>query len=210
MKRIVSTFAVAAGIAAASTGAAFGGHSGNLILNGGAELGAAGTDDSAIVAPQGWSTLGHFTAVKYGSSGLPDVTASTPIHGGATLFAGGPDNASSSAKQMVTVPQSWWKTVSAGRATAMVSADLGGWEGQSDAATVNFVFLDASGATAGSVKIGPITPETRSNETGLMVVRKSVPVPAATRSIRVTISAIRGTGDYNDGYIDNVSLTLAT
>jgi hypothetical protein len=38
--------------------------SGNLVRNGGAEVGAAAVDDAHVVAPAGWTTTGVFTAVR--------------------------------------------------------------------------------------------------------------------------------------------------
>ena len=102
------------------------------------------------------------------------------------------------------------KTVAAGRAKAVVSAGLGGWEGQPDAATVTYAFLDASGNTVGVVKLGPVTPAQRNADTGLLPVHRTTGVPSTARSVKITISAIRGSGAYNDGYADNVSLKLTT
>jgi hypothetical protein len=208
MKRIVQLVLIAAGLASLSAPAAFALSSPNLVINGGAELGPTGTSDGAIVAPKGWTTVGNFTAVTYGASGLPDTTASTPVGGGVSLFAGGPQNASSSARQTIAIPAGWVSAVAAGHVTAKVSAAFGGWEGQADAATVQYVFVDASGSTLGSVKIGPITPAQRGSVTKLMPVARAVPVPPGTRTIKIAIAAIRGSGAYNDGYADNVSLRL--
>jgi hypothetical protein len=184
----------------------------NLVSNGGAELGPTAGDDAATVPPQGWTTSGNFTAVKYGSTGstggLPDTAVSSSISGGVSMFAGGAKNASSSATQTVAVPDSWLKAVSAGQVTATVSADLGGWQDQPDAATVTYVFLDTSGTAVGSVKIGPVTPARRLSVTKFLSVTGTAPVPPTTRSVKITIAAIRGSGSYNDGYADNVSLKL--
>ena len=35
------------------------------------------------------------------------------------------------------------------------------------------------------------------------------PVPKMTRTIRVVVAANRNDGSYNDGYADNLSLTIA-
>ena len=209
MKRMMLAMLGVAGFAALSASAALALSGPNLVVNGGAELGTTGDSDSAVVAPLGWATVGNFTAVTYGASGLPDTTASTLIRGGKSLFAGGPDNASSSASQTVAIPTAWLKFVAAGHVTARLSAAFGGWEGQPDAATARYVFLDASGNALGSVTIGPVTPERRGMETKLMMVSRTVLVPVGTQRVQIKISAIRGSGSYNDGYADNVSFTLS-
>ena len=57
--------------------------------------------------------------------------------------------------------------------------------------------------------IGPVTPAERESVSNLLPRTAAFAVPAGTRSIRVTITATRAQGDYNDGYVDNVSLSLA-
>ena len=180
----------------------------NIVMNGGAESGSAASDDHGVVAPANWTVTGNFTAVKYGSSGFPDAAASTSVHGGANLFAGGPDNSESSATQKDEIPADWVSAVSGGHVTATLSASLGGYENQPDATTVRYQFLDGSGTTLLDATIGPVAPSQRQNITGLKAVSKVVTVPAGTRSVQITISAIRGIGAYNDGSADNVALTL--
>ena len=57
--------------------------------------------------------------------------------------------------------------------------------------------------------IGPVTPAERESVSNLLPRTAAFALPAGTRSIRVTITATRAQGDYNDGYVDNVSLSLA-
>ena len=173
---------------------------GNAVRNGNAERGKAAPSDSSVVVPTGWKTTGSFTAVRYGGSGLPGTAVAEAIGGGKAFFAGGPANRASSATQTVTV--------SSGYRTAVLSAALGGWSSQPDAATVRYRWLDATGKPLGTSVLGPVTPARRGNVTKLITVRKTVKVPAKTRRVAITISAIRGSGSYNDGYADNVSLTL--
>ncbi|MEI8104806.1 MAG: hypothetical protein WCH31_03050 [Actinomycetes bacterium] len=188
--------------------AALAASAGSIVVNGTAEVGPVATDDANVVAPQGWTTTGSFTGVRYGSSGVPGIDASAAIHGGVSMFAGGPNNASSAAWQSVKLPAVWVKAVAAGRGNARFTAALGGWEGQPDAATVTYLFQDGGGATVGSIRLGPVTPQMRVNVTKLIAVSKTAVVPASTRSVKVTITAIRGSGAYNDGYADNVGMTL--
>ncbi len=75
MKR--SAFALSLLFGLATAAAASAALSPNLVSNGGGETGSAATSDAQVVAPAGWTTTGNFTAVKYGSSGLPGVDSST-------------------------------------------------------------------------------------------------------------------------------------
>ena len=48
----------------------------------------------------------------------------------------------------------------------------------------------------------------RANETALPKKTIIGAVPRKTRTVRVTLAASRGAGDYNEGYADNLSLTI--
>jgi hypothetical protein len=177
----------------------------NLVSNPGAEAGAAAKDDQSVVPPAGWTTTGSFTAVSYGVSGLPSA-GEVPADG-ADLFAGGPGSSLSTASQTVKVSSSA-APIDAGSVDAVLSGWLGGWEGQEDAATVKATFLDTGAKALGSVTIGPVTATQRANKTTFLHRSAHERVPAGTRSIRVTITARRASGVYNDGYADGLSLTL--
>ncbi len=176
---------------------------GNLLQNGDAESGVGATGD-AVVPPPGWSTTGKFTAARYGTSGFP----SAPPGGGNNLFAGGSGQALSTGTQTVSVSSSA-AAIDAGQTKATLAALLGGWESQEDAATVQATFLDASGGSLGNLAIGPVTASERGNTSKLLPRSATALVPLGTRSIRVVITARRASGIYNDGYSDNVSLTLS-
>ena len=75
MVRLVKSISIVCGAFVFSALPAIAATTGNLVANGGAEVGATGDSDAAIVVPQGWTTSGNFTAVKYGSSGLPDTAS---------------------------------------------------------------------------------------------------------------------------------------
>src|SRR5690242_13671873 len=89
----VAGLLVASGGASASAAV----PSGNLIVNGGAEVGT-GSSDAATTAPvpiPGWTTTPNLTEHTYdpaGSANFPDVNASAAIRGGTQFFAGGPAN----------------------------------------------------------------------------------------------------------------------
>jgi hypothetical protein len=182
--------------------------SGNLVRNGGAEIGGAAPDASHVVRPAGWTTTGSFTAVKYSAGGgFPDAAVSKAIAGGKQFFAGGTPGVVSTASQVVPVPAAFHK---AGvKATAALYAALGGFSVQRDQASVTATFLSTTGTKLGAVRVGPVTPGRRGGATKLVAGVKKVPLPAGTTSIRVTITASALSGGYNDGYADNVAVRLS-
>jgi hypothetical protein len=172
--------------------------SGNLLINGDAEASVAG----AATAPVGWVASPNFTVASYGAGGgFPD--------GSGRLFTGGPSTPSSTACQTVDVSGAS-AVIDAGRVTAMLSADIGGYATDGDSARVNSEFLGAAGETLGSFQTGPVSAADRDNKTKLLPRFASGALPAGTRSIKVTITAVRASGSYNDAYVDNVALTLKT
>jgi hypothetical protein len=185
---------------------------GNLVVNPGAEASAGAPDNSTIDPPQGWTTTaGELTAVQYGASGgFPTTADGAAVGGGANFFAGG--NASeSAATQVIDVSQAA-PEIDAGLVSATLSALEGGWAGQDDYATVTLRYLDASGQTlADLISLAPVTPADRNGVTELLPRSDAGKVPAGTRALRVTIDSVQptGQGPYDDGYVDNVSLTLS-
>ena len=182
----------------------------NLVKNGSAELGAAVTTTSGVTKTiPGWVQRGNFTVVKYGApGGFPDAAVSTTVTGGKNFFAGGPANPKSGATQVIKVG-SRAAMIDAKKLTATLSGYLGGFSSQRDSLTVSATFLDATGLKLGQIRIGPVTPAQRSNNTAMVAKSASGKVPPKTRSIQVSLNAVRTDGGYNDGYADNVKLTLA-
>src|SRR3954465_8760204 len=95
-------------------------------------------------------------------------------------------------------------------APATLSALLGGYLTQADSAAVTATFLSAASGALGTLVAGPVTPDDQQPETVLLSRTATATVPAGTRSISVRIDATRIEGAFNDGYIDNVSLTLGS
>ncbi len=151
-------------------------RSANLVTNGGAELGQAAANSGQIFAPQAWTTTGELTQVLYGASGFPTAANSKAIKGGKAFFAGG-NVALSTATQTDSVPSSWLKQVLRGRVKAVLSADLGGYAGQQDSATVVAHFLDSGGVELKTLQIGPVTVSARSGLTKLLPRTATVAVP---------------------------------
>jgi hypothetical protein len=183
----------------------------NLIRNGGAEAAPGVMDASHVSASMpGWTrTPNNFTAVKYAAGGgFPDATIAGPIGGKANFFAGGPNAATSSAVQVVKVAK-FKAPIDAGQRVATLSAFLGGYATHGDSMSVTATFLGETGRKLGVLKIGPVTVAERNSTTALIEKSASKAVPRKTRSIQVKLAAKRVNPSYNDGYADNVSLTLA-
>lgn len=182
--------------------------SGNLVQNPGAEASPGATTVTQIAPPAGWTTTSNFSAVAYEDiHGFPTKAFAASVRGGANFFAGGPNNALATATQTIDIAGAA-TDVDAGGVTATLKALLGGFSNHADAARVDLELLSATGGTLGSLRIGPVTPADRANQTKLLPRSAARPVPAGTRRLRVTITATRDRGPYNDGYADNVSVEL--
>jgi hypothetical protein len=180
----------------------------NLIVNGNAEQGEGVNDVNGIATDiPGWTRRGNFTVVKYGAPDFPSPELSTKVRGGVNFFAGGPKNVASSISQDIDVG-SQKGLINAGKAKATLSGNVGGYFTQTDWLRATAVFLAASGKRLGAMSIQSATPAARANQTDLPKKTISGAVPRTTRTIRVVLAASRGAGEYNDGYADNLSLTV--
>jgi hypothetical protein len=178
---------------------------GNLVVNGNAEAGPALPKS---VGAQGWATTGHFTAVNYGYDDYPNKLAPGPSDRGSRLFTGGTSDAVSTASQAADV-SSLGPAIDAGKVHYNFSAWIGGYASQRDYATVTATFYNASHTRLNSVQLGPVTSADRQGITALLRRQSSGPVPAGTRTIGVKVVSTRTEGASNDGYTDNISLTLS-
>ena len=180
----------------------------NLVVNGNAEQGEASPNGYDVVAEvPGWIRKGGFTVVSYGAADFPSIQQGSAIGGGKSFFAGGPGNAGSSVMQSIDVT-SKKALIDTGKAKASLSGYLGGYGGQNDSLSASAVFLGQTGKRLGTLKIGPVTAAERKLATGLLKKTKVGSVPRQTRSIRLTLGANRTAGAYNDGYADNLALTI--
>jgi hypothetical protein len=180
---------------------------GNLVVNGGAEAGP-GAEDLEVVAIPAWSVEGSFTAVEYGAPGFPSTDDSGLWSGGANFFAGGPGTDVSSATQRISV-RAAAPEIDEGRVTMALSAMVGGYNGQEDSASVFATALNADGRELRTLTLPPVTLEERNATTTLLSRAATAAVPRGTRSVTVRLVATNAGSNYNDGYVDNVSLTLA-
>jgi hypothetical protein len=179
----------------------------NLIVNGDAEAAVGSTDGTAVCTP-GWTATGEATTIQYNATGYLASTDPGPPSRGNNFFAGGDNDALSSLTQTVDVSADA-TAIDAAQVTYVLSGYLGGYDIQEDAAALQITFQSATAAALGTASIGPVTAEDRNNVTGLYLRTTTGSVPAGTRSIQVTLTMTRVTGDNNDGYADNLSLVLS-
>jgi hypothetical protein len=179
----------------------------NLVVNGNAEQGSGAHDASAVVAPNNWTTKGPFTVLAYGSPQFPSQSDMGPPDRGTYFFAGGPNNAQSSASQTIDL-SGGSGGIDGGSKRYTLSAWLGGFSNQNDNATVEVIFQDASGRPLGTGQIGPVTELTRAGKSGLVKTTTTGDVPKGARKAIVRILMQRTDGAYNDGYADDVSLVI--
>lgn len=183
---------------------------GNAIVNGDAESGTGVTNDSSVLPVPGWNTVGNFTAIQYATGlGFPGPGDPGPASRGVNFFTGGPTNASSSASQTVDT-SNISAQIDLGLISFVLSGYLGGFIANGDNAVLTANFLDGSNANIGSSFIGPVTAADRANTTGLFFRTTSGTLPVGTRSILFNLQMTRLTGDYNDGYADNLSFVASS
>lgn len=184
----------------------------NLIINGDAESDIGSSDGSPIGTVTGFaSTVGNFAVVKYGAviSGFPllSPTDPGPSGRGVNYFAGGP-SAVSMARQLIDI-STIASSIDLGSTRYQLSGFLGGWGNQGDNVVVRANFLNSANAPIGFAVLGPVSNVERGNVTSLLPRLTDGGVPVGTRSIDVSLAFTRTAGTYNDGFADNLSLTLA-
>jgi hypothetical protein len=164
----------------------------NLVVNGDAEAGTAGWS--------GYTGYNPFQSVDYGSNWvLP--TQPGPLERGNKMFAGFGQYAVG------------WQTLDFGLATTRATSYaltgwLGGWADQGDNALFYVQFLDEFNNEIGNSVLGPVTPQDRNNQTGLMFRETDGFVPTGTRKLSFWLSMERLASNDNDGYADNLSFVL--
>jgi len=164
----------------------------NLVVNGDAEAGMTGWN--------GYSGYDPIQSVNYGSSWvLP--TQPGPADRGNRMFAG--------VGQYAVGYQTFDFGQTTTRQTSFaLSGWLGGWTDQGDNALFYVQFLDDTGNALGGSALGPVTPQDRNNQTGLLYRETEGYVPAGTRSLSFFLSMERLVSNDNDGYADNLSFVL--
>jgi hypothetical protein len=197
---------------ALGTASAYAATSKNLIKNGTAEAGEGSADGSTVPVPDWTMKKGTtFTAVQYGpGGGFPTATDPGPKRRGLNFFAGGQSDVSNTIVATQTDSLKAYATAIAGGAvTFKLSGFLGGYSTQKDRATVELAFKDAHGMILSTAAIGPVTVAKRKGLTGLLARSATGSVPVGAVKVQVTLRFVRVSGSYNDGYADNLSLTLS-
>ena len=187
---------------------------GNLLVNGGFEGPHAGaTADTAPDIP-GWEETGAITFTRYGAAShlyMPSLTDSPRYGTGGSSFLWGGDSKATegvtAAAQTVDVSAAG-ASIDAGRATAQLSAYLGGALAYKDRMSARADFLGVDGAVLGSLAIGPVTAEDRRGLTTMLRRAGAAPVPSGARRIRVTLTSTDEDKAYSSATADNVKLTL--
>ena len=187
---------------------------GNLLINGGFEQGLGARLPGQQPAVPGWATDGGMTIARHGAHphrGFPSWLDAARWSGGSNLLWGGAAGAAgaTAATQVVDVAGSA-TAIDGGRATARLSAELGGALAVTDHMTATASFLNAGGAELGALSVGPVTAEPRRNQTTLLRREGSAPVPAGTRQVRVALRATAPAGGTSSALADNVRLALET
>lgn len=209
---------VAAAVPIVAAGAAHAaGAGGNLLANPGAEQGTGSTDPAcgAGGTVPGWTAtttrgIGHgaVTAEAYGTGSYPDATVAASINGGSNLFTGACLDTASSF-QVVDLSANA-ADIDAGHIQATLAADLGGYLTQEDAGqvTAKLYGADLASDPLATLTIGPVTAEDRNGITELLPRQAQQVLPAGTRQAVVELTFTRASGTANDGYADNISLSL--
>lgn len=181
----------------------------NLLLNGDFEQGpGAGTATGASNAVPGWTTFGGTTVLRYGGwphFGVPTWTDGARYGGGRNFLSGGNGALESRAEQAVDLGR-YADAVDGGRATATLSALLGGGLSYPDRMTVR-ADLSGAGGVLRSVTLGPVTAADRRNGTRLLPRAATFPLPAGTRSARVTVTST-DTDRYSSAIADSLRLSV--
>ncbi|MCX7086918.1 MAG: hypothetical protein NTV00_02570 [Methylococcales bacterium] len=204
-KTLLGKYTLACCAACVAVPALAGSYNSNLVSNGDAESLTSGVTGTQF---PGWISDKNVTIEPYSSAtGFPAPSSTDSPTRGNNFFYGG-NVTSAIAKQAVDLSFASASDIDAGKVAFTLSAWLGGYDTQSDYATVAVVFYDAQGLVLNTVSIGPVSTADRASKTSLLQRTTSGILPSKTRSAVVEMHFTRQAGTANDGYIDDVSLTL--
>ena len=179
----------------------------NLIKDPGGEL--SSPDQSGDQVPVTfWTPLKGtgFTTGRYNSPGFDEPFTPRAPHAGHAFFTGGPDSHLSGATQLVPLTSA---LIAKGQATFVASGYLGGFSDQHDYMSLTITWETATGTAISKVVLGPVTEEQRKGVTSLYLRSKTGIVPKNATQALLLLHAVRTDGLYNDGYADDLSLTLS-
>ena len=182
----------------------------NIIANGDAEADIGSATGADIGTVSGFVKTGQFTVVTYeAGGGFPNTSSPGPALRGKNFFAGGPSASESTGTQLISISD-LMSSVDAGLITFDLSAYLGGFSSQRDNAILTLNFLDVASGILSAASLGPVSPIDRADVTGMLFRETMGAVPIGTRSLQVQLKLTRVDGIFDDGYADNLSLSLAT
>jgi uncharacterized protein (TIGR03437 family) len=160
----------------------------NLIVNGGAEGGPAGTATTLVSAIPGWTRTGSANVLPYDLTGQLLLSNPAPMDHGFNYFAAGGSNGTVSTLAQDIDVSSGASTINGGNINYTASAYLGsrriGVENENFTAEVAFAFKNAGGQTISTVRLGPIA--FFWGAAGISLQRQIGLVPVGTVRITVT------------------------
>lgn len=188
----------------------------DLVLNAGAQAGAASVQGWDSVTIPGWQIVrGLPTVVRYGTSGFPAVTGRAPAVRGGQLFSGGVGGTAVLRQDVVLTG------AQGGPPRPGAEFELSGWLGGSRAsrASLTVRFLAASGRPLGRSALAPVGRVGTRQHPGLAFEKESGKLPRGTVRARLTLrlaSSLTGwdgphgplTG-YNRAIADGLRLAVA-
>ncbi len=193
-------------------------RAGNLVVNGDFEDGNTSVNGTFPVV-QGWRQRGLVTLVPYGfgSSLFYPTRVEAPRFGsgGEKLLWGGSSRQGNAPSIYQDIDLSRSATaIEGGRATATLSAYLGGARTYLDHAYVTAEFTRTKAGeevedALATAKVGPVGPGDRHNITTLLRRQASLAVPRGARFVRVTVQTVDADNSLSSALADNVALTLA-
>ena len=200
----------------------------NLIVNPNAEDGPASSTGDLVSSIPGWTSSSTFTVAPYdtpaGTTGFPKTTDPGPPDRGLQFFAGGSNvpapvfaTVTSTATQEIDVSANA-SQINSESVGYQLSAYLGGYVTQPDNARVRLNFFRDTNLL-GTTNLGPVTTADRDPDAGgsktpvtaLLFRSKTGQVPIGTTRIQVQLIMTKFSGgNSNDGYADNLSLSLVS
>jgi len=166
----------------------------NLIVNGDAEAGTAGSNDFAGVSALATSNY------------APPVFLYPDAPHGSQMFVGGPGGLAAG-WQAVDVSDSA-AAIDAGRISFNLAGYLGGVGNEEDNPLLYVSFMNAGGTEIAHTELGPIFLDLRAYLTVLGGFRTEGYLPGGTRSIQFSLSMDAPDGNSGGAYADNLSFTL--
>ncbi|WP_137940492.1 PEP-CTERM sorting domain-containing protein [Chitinivorax sp. B] len=179
----------------------------NLIINGGAEVDAAGRGSALGLVP-GWvSQQNGAMVIRYGANlHSPTIEQSSQLNGGVQFFAGGAGMRDVYMQQFIDLkPFSDW--IDLGRAKFQAMGWFGGFGNKDDTAGISLTFLNDQQDLV-SYRLGDIDAFARGNKTGLIFQDMNEFVPIGATQLMVTLDFHRMSGDYNYAYADNLFFSI--